>query len=85
MVRTQIYLTDAEMKAVRSIGRRLGQTQSEVIRAAVDRFVERETADSRVDLLRSGRGLWKDRHDLPDVAALRQELDRTGDATGDLR
>jgi hypothetical protein len=81
--RTQIYLTDKEMKAVRSIARRLGRTQSEVIRTALDRFLERENTSSRIDLLRSGRGLWKDRRDLPDFSALRGELDRTAGAAGE--
>lgn len=80
--RTQIYLTDKEKKALRSIARRLGKTQSEVIRAAVDRFIERESMGGTIDLLRSGRGLWKDRRDLPDFEMLRRELDRTS-AVGD--
>jgi hypothetical protein len=78
MERTQIYLTDKEKKAVRSIARRLGKTQSEVIRTAVDRFIDRESTGSKLDLLRSGRGLWRDRQDLPDFEVLRRELDRTG-------
>ena len=83
MQRTQIYLTDKEMTAVRSIARRLGKTQSEVIRTALDRFIDRENTSSRIGLLRSGRGLWKDRRDLPDFSMLRQELDRTaGTADG---
>ena len=81
MQRTQIYLTDKEMTAVRSIARRLGKTQSEVIRTALDRFIDRENTSSRIGLLRSGRGLWKDRQDLPDFGTLRQELDRTAGAT----
>jgi hypothetical protein len=80
--RTQIYLTAQEMKAVRSIARRLGRTQSEVIRTALDRFIERENTSSRIDMLRSGRGLWKDRRDLPDFGMLRGELDRTAGAAG---
>jgi hypothetical protein len=79
--RTQIYLTDEEMTAVRSIAQRLGKTQSEVIRTALDRFIDREDPSSRIGLLRSGRGLWKDRQDLPDFSMLRQELDRTAGAT----
>jgi len=76
--RTQIYLTEKEKKAVRSIARRLGKTQSEVIRTAVDRFIDRESTGNRLDMLRSGHGLWKDRQDLPDFELLRRELDRTG-------
>jgi len=80
--RTQIYLTDKEMTAVRSIARRLGKTQSEVIRTALDRFIDRENTSNRIGLLRSGRGLWKDRQDLPDFSMLRRELDRTEGAAG---
>jgi hypothetical protein len=80
--RTQIYLTDKEMTTVRSIARRLGKTQSEVIRTALDRFIDRENTGSRIALLRSGRGLWKDRPDLPDFSMLRRELDRTAGGEG---
>ncbi|RJQ51607.1 MAG: ribbon-helix-helix protein, CopG family [Actinobacteria bacterium] len=81
MERTQIYLTDREKKAVKSIARRLGKTQSEVIRTAVDRFIDRESTGNRLDALRRGRGLWKGRKDLPNFELVRQELDRTGGAT----
>ncbi len=76
MRRTQIYLTEREQMAVKSIARRLGKTQSEVIRTAVDRFIDRESPLTRLDLLRSARGLWSDRRDLPDADALRREWDR---------
>jgi hypothetical protein len=82
MQRTQIYLTDKEKKAVRSIAQRMGKTQSEVIRTAVDRFVERESSADRLDLLRSGRGLWREREDLPDFGVVRRELDRMDAGTG---
>lgn len=76
MRRTQIYLTDREHTAVKSIARRLGKSQSEVIRTAVDRLIDRESSASRLDLIRSARGLWRDRQDLPNVDALRSEWDR---------
>jgi len=76
MRRTQIYLTDREQSAVKSIAQRLGTTQSDVIRTAVDRFIARESSASRLDLLRSARGLWSDRQDRPDADALRGEWDR---------
>ena len=83
MERTQIYLTDKEKQAVRSIAGRLGTTQSAVIRAAVDRFIERDSTGTKLDLLRSGRGLWRDRQDLPDFDVVRRELDRTAAGSGE--
>ena len=76
MRRTQIYLTDEERKALRVIADRLGQSQSEVIRAAVDQYIVRYQEGNRLDLLRQARGIWKERTDLPDFTAIRNELDR---------
>jgi hypothetical protein len=76
MRRTQIYLTDEERKALRVIADRLGQSQSEVIRAAVDHYIVRYQEGNRLDLLRQARGIWKERTDLPDFTAIRNELDR---------
>ena len=83
MERTQIYLTDKEKQALRSIARRLGTTQSAVIRTAVDRFIDRDSTGSKLDLLRSGRGLWRDRQNLPDFGVVRRELDRTDSRIGE--
>jgi len=77
MHRTQIYLTEIQRKALQSIARRLGRSQSDVIRTAVDTFIERQTPEGRIDLLRKGQGLWKGRQDLPTLSALRRELDRS--------
>jgi len=76
MERTQIYLTEREKKALRAMARRLGKTQSELIRTAVDRFVDREDQGSRLELLRAARGMWLTRADLPDFGLVRGELDR---------
>ena len=66
MERTQIYLTEKERKALRALSRRLGRSQSALIRDAVDRYVERYQEGNRLDLLRSARGIWASRGDLPD-------------------
>jgi hypothetical protein len=80
MERTQIYLTARERKALRALARRLGQSQSALIRSAIDRYVEHYQEGSRLSLLRQGRGVWSDRSDLPDFKQVRIELDRTGAA-----
>ena len=79
MHRTQIYLTPRECKALGILAGRTGRTRSDLIREAVDRFLAERGVESladRTELLRQARGVWADRTDLPDFAALRREWDR---------
>ncbi len=76
MLRTQIYLTQRERQELHTIAEQTGRTQSDLIREAVDHFIEEYRETSRVDRLRMAMGIWKDRDDLPDFRALRRELDR---------
>ena len=76
MHRTQIYLSESQRKALRSIARRLGRTQSDVIRSAVDRFLQAHSPSDRLELLRQARAMWESRTDLPDLRTLREETDR---------
>jgi hypothetical protein len=78
MERTQIYLTDQERKSLRTLATRLGQSQSALIRAAVDQYVRCYQEGNRLNLLRQARGVWADRRDLPDFKQVRRELDRLG-------
>ena len=78
MVRTQIYLTEAERERLATLSDKTGKSQSELIREAIDRFLGSRSHGDRVALLRRARGMWKDREDLPDFTALRRELDREG-------
>jgi hypothetical protein len=74
--RTQIYLTEGQRKALRSIARRLGRTQSDIIRTAVDRYIQADSPSDRIELLRQARAMWKSRDDLPGLRSLREEFDR---------
>lgn len=76
MVRTQIYLTEAQQRSLRAMAGSTGRKQSELIREAIDRFVADGATTQYHASLRQGAGIWKDRSDLPDFSALRAEADR---------
>lgn len=76
MVRTPIYLTEDQRVEIASIASQSGKRQSEVIREAVDRFIEQESRRRREAILREAAGIWRDRTDLPELGALRRGWDR---------
>lgn len=80
MVRTQVYLTPEEQGALQALSRRTGRSQSELIREAIDAMLAHSAEPERRSQMQQARGLWSDRDDLPDFAALRGEMDRAPDA-----
>jgi len=77
MVRTQIYLTEAEREALDRLASETGKNQSELIREAVDEMIARRSLEHRRQMLRRAAGMWKHREDLPDFQALRRQWDRS--------
>jgi predicted transcriptional regulator len=75
MERTQIYLTREEREALKSLSERLGQSQSEIIREAIDQYIVQITRESWEEALDRAFGVWADHEDLPDINALREEVD----------
>jgi predicted transcriptional regulator len=76
MVRTQIYLTAEESRAIARLGKAQGRGKSEVIRQAIDEFILRRDATGRLKTLRAARGMWADHADLPNLREMRKSFDR---------
>jgi hypothetical protein len=74
----RIDLTEAQFNALQSIARQTGRSQDDLVREAVDRFLQEEAHDvvDWRERLRAGEGLWEQRDDLPDFAMVRREMDR---------
>ncbi|MFH1022921.1 MAG: CopG family transcriptional regulator [Planctomycetota bacterium] len=76
MVRTQIYLTEEERAGLDAVARATDKKQSEIIREAVDRFLDLSRGHRRKAVLDEAAGMWKNRKDLPDFTAARRSWDR---------
>ena len=76
MVRTQIYLTEDERRALKAMAASSGKKQSELIRDAIDQMIETYRVDNQERMRQKAKGMWEKRDDLPDFAALRREWDR---------
>lgn len=73
MIRTQIYLTEKEREGLMVLASDQGKRMSQLIREAIDLFLEQRQTNERMEALKQLAGLWKTRTDLPDFAALRKE------------
>lgn len=76
VIRTQIYLTSRQRDQLATLARDAGRRKSELIREAIDRFIEQHARDRRETVLRNAAGIWKDRTDLPSLDALRSTWNR---------
>lgn len=76
MIRTQVYLTQEEKLGIEELAERTGKSQSELIRLAIDRYLERVSDEARNKRMQEAFGLWREREDLPDIDSLRREWDR---------
>jgi len=76
MIRTQVYLTEEESSAITRLSRALGHGKSELIRQAIDEFIDRRDTTNRLKKLRAARGIWAERQDSPDMRKMRAEFDR---------
>ena len=75
MIRTQIYITEAEQRGMRELATTTQQCQSALIRQAIDQYLTRKKPADRLAKIRRARGIWKNRTDL-ELAELRADFDR---------
>ena len=76
MLRTQIYLTEEESAGVTALAGVTGKKQSEIIREAIDAYLEANRPSALEEAAKRCAGMWKDRTDLPDFAEARKTFDR---------
>jgi hypothetical protein len=76
MIRTQLYLTDKQRAELAALGEATGKRLSELVREALDRFLQQSGPERRGAVLDRAAGMWKDRGDLPDFRAVRRQWDR---------
>ena len=79
MHRTQIYLTKDENTHLHHIAKLTGKTKSQLMREAIDAFINQFEFSGRIAILKKAQGLWEKRTDLPDFQQLRREFDRKND------
>lgn len=74
MIRTQIYITEEEKKALEKLSRERNTTKSNIIREAIDKYVADSTLEGKKKKLKAAAGIWKDRDedDIPDVRDMRE-------------
>ena len=78
MNRTQIYLTDAELQGVARIAADSGRNNSEIIREAIDLYLERLSPQDKLSRLRMAKGIWssRDGDGATDLAQIRSDFER---------
>ncbi len=70
MVRTQIYLEEEQVAALRRLAAQTGRRQSALIRDAVNRLIEQAPPEEdRLTKLQRAFGAWADQDDIDDIMA----------------
>ncbi len=70
MVRTQIYLEEEQVEALRRLAAQTGRRQSALIRDAVDGLIaQAPPQEDRVTRLRRAFGAWANQDDIDEIMA----------------
>ncbi|MFD2530997.1 ribbon-helix-helix protein, CopG family [Gracilimonas halophila] len=60
-----MYLTEEEKKAIEKLSNERGTTQSNIIREAIEHYLEEVTLEKKRDHLMAAAGMWKDKENIP--------------------
>ena len=73
----QVHLSEFEGELLLRMAHQSGKSQEQLIHEAVTSFLACRGREDRLRLLSPARGIWKDRQDIPEPAALRAEWNRS--------
>jgi predicted transcriptional regulator len=71
-----IELSDQERQELSEVARLTGKSEDQLVREALNQLVTKFRNGDHLASMRKGRGIWKDRADLPSFAELRAESNR---------
>ena len=77
MTTATIALSESENLAIQNLSRCQGKTEGEILHEAVEQFLIQHRLENRLAALRQARGIWHERDDLPNLAELRNEWNRS--------
>ncbi len=78
-------LSDEQLELLDKIAAATGRSEDELIREAVEQYLQQAGLPERRERLRQARGMWRERTDLPDLRDLRGEWERTPISGGEPR
>jgi len=76
MFEMAIELSDQEREALSEVARLTGKSEDQLVREALNQLVATFRNGDHLASMRKGKGIWKDRTDLPALEDLRQESNR---------
>ena len=77
MSTAQLQLSDQETEGLEALSHQTGKTKDQLLHEAIAALLSRSTGESRLDLMKKARGMWKGRTDIPSLSDIRREFDRT--------
>ena len=76
MAGAPITITEEQRSALHTIAEQAGKSVEQLVQEAVEQLIREFRQAHREAVLQQVFGMWRDRTDLPDFAAIRGELDR---------